>query len=98
MGTPHRGSAWADWGSILAMVAKVAFLSPKKEFLDDLKRNGKSLSKLSEDFVKIASKYKFKSFYEENKVKGIKAVCAHLNIFMCYRQAYPTRSLIRIPA
>jgi len=74
MGTPHRGSNLADWGSMLSRLAKVAFLSPKKEFLDNTKKNGKGLIELSEDFVNIASRYSFKSFYEENKVKGVIAV------------------------
>ncbi|OIW33004.1 hypothetical protein CONLIGDRAFT_570241, partial [Coniochaeta ligniaria NRRL 30616] len=73
MGTPHRGSDLAKWGSLLATVAKVAFLSPKKEFLDNLHKNRKELIELSEDFIKIAAKYAFKSFYEENRVKGVTA-------------------------
>lgn len=71
MGTPHRGSDLAKWGSLLATIAKVAFLSPKKEFLDNLHKNRKELIELSEDFIKIAAKYAFKSFYEENRVRGV---------------------------
>jgi len=74
MGTPHRGSNIATWGRLLAGIAKAAFLSPKTELLNDLKANSKSLNTLSEDFIKITSKYKIKSFYEEDKTKGFVAV------------------------
>jgi hypothetical protein len=52
----------------------VAFLNPKKQFLDDLKKNSKALSDISEDFVKIVAKYSIKSFYESDKVGGITVV------------------------
>lgn len=74
MGTPHRGSGLADWGSILAGIAKIMFLSPKKQLLDDLKSNSKALSEISEDFIKIVSRYGVKSFYEENKLGGFAIV------------------------
>jgi hypothetical protein len=74
LGTPHRGSKVANWGKLLASIAKVAFLSPKREFLETLSENSKELGDLAEDFVKIAAKYSFKSFYEENRLLGIKEV------------------------
>ena len=78
MGTPHRGSNLANWGSMLAGIAKVMFLSPKKQLLDDLKSNSKALNDISEDFVKIVSRYSVKSFYEENKLGGFAIVCLFL--------------------
>ena len=74
MGTPHRGSSLANWGSILAGIGKMMFLSPTRQLLDDLKSNSKALSEISEDFVKIVCRYSIKSFYEENKIGGIAVV------------------------
>lgn len=69
MGTPHRGSNLANWSAMLSGIAKLMFMSPPKKLLDDLKTNSKALSDISEDFVKIVSRYSVKSFYEENKSK-----------------------------
>ncbi|KAK0742671.1 hypothetical protein B0T18DRAFT_301009, partial [Schizothecium vesticola] len=66
MGTPHRGSSLADWGSILTGVGKVMFLSPKKEFLDNLKSNNNAFLNSSEDLFKIVDRYSIKSFYKED--------------------------------
>ncbi|KAH7204891.1 ankyrin repeat-containing domain protein [Fusarium redolens] len=71
MGTPHRGSSVADWGSILAGIARIMFLKPKRQLLDDLRSNSRTLSDISEDFLKIVSRYSIKSFYEENKMKNL---------------------------
>jgi hypothetical protein len=74
MGTPHRGADVANWGSIIAGIAKAMFLSPKKELLNDLKANSKTLSEISDDFVRIVSRYQIKSFYEENLLGGLTIV------------------------
>jgi hypothetical protein len=74
MGTPHRGSGLADWGSILAGIAEVMFLRPKRQFLADLKHNSKALSDISEDFIKSVARYSIKSFYEEDKLSGLAIV------------------------
>ena len=75
LGTPHRGSNLASWASILVSISKVAFLNPRADLLDDLKKNCKTLKDISEDFTKIVGEYIVKSFYEEHKVKGIIVVC-----------------------
>jgi hypothetical protein len=75
MGTPHRGSNLAGWGSVLAGIAKIMFLSPKKQLIDDLRSNSKALRDISEDFVKIVARYSVKSFYEEDKTGGLAIVC-----------------------
>jgi hypothetical protein len=71
MGTPHRGADIANWGSMVAMIAQAMFLKPKKELLDDLKTSSKTLSDISEDFVRIVSRYEIKSFYEEDLLGGV---------------------------
>jgi hypothetical protein len=81
MGTPHRGSNLANWGSMLAGMAKVMFLSPKKQLLDDLKASSKTLSDTSEDLVSIVSRYSIKSFYEENKIGGLAIVRLSVALF-----------------
>jgi hypothetical protein len=75
LGTPHRGSNLANWASMLASISKVAFLNPKADLINDLKKNNKTLKDISEDFTKIVSEYILKSFYEEHKVKGVAVVC-----------------------
>lgn len=57
-------------------IGKVMFLRPKKEFLDNLKSNNKTLLNISEDFIKIVDRYRITSFYEEDKIGGIAIVSA----------------------
>ena len=70
MGTPHRGSDLAFWGSILAGIAKAAFLNPSKN-IKELKNNSSTLMDVSEDFRSIAGRYYIVSFYEDTKIKGL---------------------------
>ena len=74
MGTPHCGADTANWGSIIAGIANAMFLSPKKELLNDLKANSKTLNDISEHFVRIVSRYEVKSSHEEDLLGGLQIV------------------------
>jgi hypothetical protein len=77
MGTPHRGSSLATWGNVLASIAKGMFLKPPKKLLEALQSNSEELSGISEEFIKLISRYGIKSFYEEAKMGGVAIVGLH---------------------
>jgi len=70
MGTPHRGSDLASWGTMFAGIAKAAGLHPTKN-IKDLQNNSSTLKDVSEDFRSIVEKYSIVSFYEDTKIKGL---------------------------
>lgn len=74
MGTPHRGSKVADFGHIIASVIRCLGLPNK--ILKALKSNSSYLRDVTDNFVRIASRYEIKSFYEAKKTARTIAVSA----------------------
>jgi hypothetical protein len=56
---------------LLARVAQLAFLNPPRNLVNALKNNSTPLMEITEDFLSIAGKYKFVSFYEESRLRGL---------------------------
>lgn len=77
LGTPHRGSGFADWAGRLASIVRVSVaVKVQKSLLKTLSNDSEELLRISEDFRTIVSKYVIVSFYEEDKLRGVhKEVC-----------------------
>ena len=76
LGTPHQGSDYADYASILCNAASLILHKPnRKATVDALKRNGKFLEALTKDFRHQIGDYKIVTCYERHPVKsGMKLV------------------------
>jgi PGAP1-like protein len=64
LGTPHRGSETAAYGSLLANIATFVMNKHKPSLVEALKQNSVELLKLTSDFRHELNKYKVVSFYE----------------------------------
>jgi hypothetical protein len=71
-GTPHRGSSAATMGKVMLNIAKVSGSRP--DLLAALEKNQDGLQEITEDFTRVVAKYTIKSFYESDKMFGIKKV------------------------
>lgn len=65
MGTPHRGSDLAKWGSILKGLLNMVGAGSSTELPDDLKRQSRTLIQINSDFVERGPNiHQILSFYE----------------------------------
>ncbi|KAF5566225.1 ankyrin repeat [Fusarium phyllophilum] len=73
LGTPHRGSDVAFWGSLLAKLADVVTLgSIRTQVLEDLKRKSDMLGAICSQFVERSeSLHRIFSVYERQRTKGV---------------------------
>ncbi|RYP34530.1 hypothetical protein DL767_004242 [Monosporascus sp. MG133] len=71
-GTPHRGSSVASFGKILSRVA--TFVGSRPDLLKALERDTDGLQEIGEDFTRIVSNYRIKSFYESDRLSGVKLI------------------------
>ncbi len=69
LGTPHRGSGKATYGTILASVATAVLNKPPPRLLSALKANSESLMRLTTDFRFQLPEYQIYSFYEMKPMK-----------------------------
>ncbi|RKL37927.1 hypothetical protein BFJ72_g7387 [Fusarium proliferatum] len=72
LGTPHRGSDVAFWGSLLAKLADVVTLgSIRTQVLEDLKRKSDMLGAICSQFIERSeSLHRIFSIYERQRTKG----------------------------
>lgn len=70
MGTPHRGADVAYWTDFLARALYSAQLGTgtNSRLLPDLKKNSKTLSDISSQFVERGSSLQIRTFYEIEKM------------------------------
>ncbi|KAJ9659574.1 hypothetical protein H2201_007323 [Coniosporium apollinis] len=73
MGTPHRGSQYADWGIILRNIAAASGFDTNDRNLRDLKIDSPVLEILREEFSKMMKEEKFDVYtlMESKSFKGI---------------------------
>jgi len=76
LGTPHRGSAYADWGLIASNLTSIALQDPNKKVLRTLEVNDEVLDNIHELFISKAHSYNIPihSFQEAKAMTGIKAL------------------------
>ena len=73
LGTPHRGSDYADWAKIAANLLNV-ILDSNKNLVNNLEVNSEVLDSIHERFLCIIreDKVKIHSFYEARGISGFK--------------------------
>lgn len=76
LGTPHRGSTFADWGQIASNIARLALQDSNKKILETLEVNSEILNNIQERFITIASDdgLTVHSFQEAHGITGIKGL------------------------
>lgn len=77
MGTPHRGSDAASWGSILTSWCDLLLAgSVRRGLLKDLETHShsKTLDQIGDQFVERGAKLGIITLYERKKLKGLKLV------------------------
>jgi hypothetical protein len=76
MGTPHRGSAYADWGIIVRNIVRAAGFDATDRILRDLKFDAGTLDILHEEFLKMTKEEQFEvyTFKEGKGLKGIRGL------------------------
>jgi protein SERAC1 len=52
LGTPHRGSASSNWGSLIVQSGKVLGLDGEDRILNDLKRDSETLKQVVREFTR----------------------------------------------
>ena len=62
--TPHKGSDFANYGSVLAELATRLINKPTPQLLNALKSNSKTLSDLTKQFIDLAPNFQIATFYE----------------------------------
>lgn len=73
LGTPHRGSEYADWGRIATILMNIV-LDSNKKLVDNLGVNSELLDNVHERFLRIIREDELKvhSFYEARGISGFK--------------------------
>ena len=76
LGTPHRGSTYADWGQIASNLARLVLHDSNKTILKTLEVNSEVLENIQEEFIKIVCNgdIKIHSFQEARAITGIKGL------------------------
>ncbi|KAJ6192019.1 hypothetical protein J3E72DRAFT_176595, partial [Bipolaris maydis] len=70
LGTPHRGSTYADWGQIASNLARLVLHDSNKMILKTLEVNSEVLENIQEEFIKIVHNgdIKIHSFQEARAI------------------------------
>ena len=71
LGTPHRGSENATYGTILSNIATSVLNGPPSRLVNALRTNSEALMRLTTDFRFQLPKYQVYSFYEMKPMKPL---------------------------
>ncbi|OTA89192.1 hypothetical protein M434DRAFT_34467, partial [Hypoxylon sp. CO27-5] len=76
LGTPHRGSSYAEWGQIAANLTFLVLQDANKNILRSLEVNSEVLDNIHERFKEIVADCKIKiySFQEAHGISGMKGL------------------------
>jgi trimethylamine:corrinoid methyltransferase-like protein len=76
LGTPHRGSAYAEWGAIASNLAQLALQDSNKKIVETLEVNSEVLDNIHEEFTTIvhSSGIRIHSFQEARGISGMKGL------------------------
>ena len=76
LGTPHRGSTYANWGQIASKLARIALQDSNKKIVDTLEVNNEVLDNIHEEFKRIVyrGRIKIHSFQEARGVTGVRGL------------------------
>lgn len=84
MGTPHRGSDYADWGIILRNIAVASGFDASDRNLGDLRGDSPMLEILRSDFGKMLKEERFElyTFQEGKGLKGVRGLTGKVRLMM----------------
>jgi hypothetical protein len=73
LGTPHRGSTYAEWGTIASNLAQIALQDSNKKIIKTLEVNSEVLDNIHEEFKTIVhrSGIRIHSFQEARGISGM---------------------------
>ena len=76
LGTPHRGSAAADWGQIASNMARLALQDSNKKILETMEVNHEVLDNIQEAFKTVVYEdgLRVHSFQEARGISGMKGL------------------------
>ncbi len=79
-GTPHRGSAKANYGKVLANVATGLMHKPKSKLISALQSNSETLMRLTTEFNKFeATNMEIMTFYETKSMSYFSSLVSTRN-------------------
>lgn len=83
MGTPHRGSSAASWTEFLARALHAAQLGTgtNTDLLSVLKKNSRTLSDITRQFIERGANLQIRTFYETEFLE-------YMNCLVCRRTSY----------
>ena len=95
LGTPHRGSAFADWGQIASNLARLALQDSNKRILETVEVNNEVLDNIQEEFKTIVYEdgLRVHSFQEARGISGMKGLHSKVRIFR-----HPSPFVLPFPA
>ena len=87
LGTPHRGSAFADWGQIAMNIARLSLQDSNKKFLKTLEVNSEVLDNIQDAFRTIVYEggLTVHSFQEARGISGMKRLHNKVRFFQISR-------------
>jgi hypothetical protein len=76
LGTPHRGSSYAEWGKIIANLTRLVFRDSNKTVVKTLQVNAEVLDNIHDEFISVVFQYgiKIHSFQESRGILGMKGL------------------------
>lgn len=78
MGTPHRGSTYADWGVLAKIAVAATGLDATDALIRDLKIESATLEMLREEFSKLleesGGRIRIHTFQESQGLKGVRGL------------------------
>lgn len=82
MGTPHRGSPYADWGIIARNIAVASGFDASDKILRDLQVDSGVLEHLREEFGQMLKEERFNvhSFQEAKGLKGMRGLSTKVSV------------------
>lgn len=82
MGTPHRGSSYADWGLIARNIAVASGFDASDKILRDLQVDSGVLENLREEFGQMLKEERFNvhSFQEAKGLKGMRVLSTKVSV------------------
>lgn len=88
MGTPHRGSDYADWGLIVRRLGTMAGFDASDRIIRDLKTDSSTLDKLNEDFSPIHKTFNIYTYQEGKGLKGVRGLTDKVKSFFAIVCSY----------
>ena len=85
LGTPHRGSSFAEWGAIASNIASFALQGSNKRIVKTLDVNSEVLDNIQDEFQRLVleSSIMIHSFQEARGISGVRGVHGKVILYFC---------------